>query len=181
VDRFTRFLFCSCNRVFSNDSIPDIRVHAHACIGFPAFFPARRCSWCISTVSATEYYVLRASINEGWPTHLGVRNGPIFSIWIGPRTLNETCPDGSGGQPNGPTHLLPTSPACTSRRRRHVAHSKILACALLPPEISRGARANVSRRPFPRAHRCFPLVWAAYKSDRRSPAMDTKNPLPARR
>jgi hypothetical protein len=61
-----------------------------------------------------------------------------------------------GGQPNVPMHLLPTLPACKSRRWRHDARAKFQHVQLLPPEISRDAQANVSRRPFPRACQHFP-------------------------
>jgi hypothetical protein len=51
----------------------------------------------------------------------------------------------------------------------------------LPPEILRGAQANVSRRPFPRTRQRFLLVLAAYKSGRSVPPIATKNPLFHRR
>jgi hypothetical protein len=76
-------------------------------------------------------------------------------IYCPPR--RRACPDGGGTTPD----------------------AKFRHAPVLPPEILRDARANVSRQPFPRARQCSLPVWAAYKSGRRSPGLDTKNPLPA--
>jgi hypothetical protein len=60
--------------------------------------------------------------------------------------------------------------------RRPVQNS---GAPLLPPEISRGALANVSRRPFSRARQGFLPVLAAYKSGRSAPPWTPKTLFPS--
>jgi hypothetical protein len=54
--------------------------------------------------------------------------------------------------------------------------TQISGARVLPPEILRGARANVSCWPFLCARQCFLPVWAAYKSGRRSPGHGHQKP-----
>jgi hypothetical protein len=98
--------------------------------------------------------------------HLGISSGPIhFSVRIGlfgsgRGHQNEACPAGWGGQPNGPTIYCPPRRHASLDGGDTAPGAKFRRVALLPPEFSWGALANVSRRPFPRACQHFPLVLA---------------------
>jgi hypothetical protein len=97
-------------------------------------------------------------------------------------TKNEACPAGCGGQPNGPTHLLPTTPACKSRRRRHGAQRKILACTTVAARNFEGARWPMF--PADRSRRMAPAnvsrwCWQPINLVGARAFMDIKNPLPS--